>query len=132
MIATSILSLFLLGVCGLLIDSHRRGRARLLAEDPSDDRVRRFANSQYRRRMMSSVVIGLIGVGLALRPLVELRPLPMTIYVLLLVLAVGWTLMLALIDTLASAAYYRRLHRRHVAADVKLARELQAAREKAE
>jgi hypothetical protein len=132
MIATSIFSLFLFGVSGVLLDSHRRARQRLLAVDGLEDHARQFAESQFRRRMLASGTIALLAAMIGVRPLVPLRPMPITIYLLLLVSACGWVLLLALIDAVATGAYYRRLRGKHVAAEVQLARELEAARERAE
>lgn len=131
MLATNVFSLLLFGISGLLLDSHRRARQRLLATDDLDERALRFATSQYRRRMLASATIGVVAAGIAIRPLIPPRPAPMTIYLLLLVLSCGWILLLALVDALATGRYYRRLRGKHVAAEVKLARELQAARDKA-
>src|SRR5690606_24742210 len=108
-------------------DSHRRARQRLLAAPELDPRAQRFAASQYRRRMFASATIAVVAAAIAIRPLVPPRPIPMTIYLLVLVLGCGWILLMALWDALATGIYYRRLRGKHLAAEIKLARELQAA-----
>lgn len=132
MLSTNLFSLLLFGVSGLLLDSHRRARRRVLVTDDLDANARRFATSQYHRRMLASGTIGVLAAMIGIRPLVPLRPAPITIYLILLVSACGWILFLALVDALATGAYYRRLRGKHASAEVKLARELEAARERIE
>lgn len=130
MIATSIFSLLLLGISGLLLDSHRRARQRVAISD-LDERAKRFSASQYRRRMLASGTIGGVGVAIALGPLIPRQLGPMVAYLVLLLSACVWIVLLGLIDLWATRWYYRRLRGEHVAAEIKLARELEAAREQA-
>ena len=132
MIATSVFALILLGISGLMLDSHSRALRRVTARTDLDEFARRFAGAQYRRRMFASGTIGVVGAAIAIAPLVPRRPLPMSIYLLLLVSACGWIVLLALIDVLATHAYYRRLRGQHLAAEAKLAQELQSVRERTE
>jgi hypothetical protein len=135
MIATSLFSMFLLGISGLLLDAHRRTRRRVVAAEcrqtGTDQRSRRFAYLQYRRRMLASGTIGLVGAAIAIAPIVPRRPIPMTIYLIVLVTACGWIMLLALADVFATHGHYRRLRGQQMSAHLKLVEEIQTARDKA-
>lgn len=126
------MSLGLLGLAGLLIDSHRRcwHTARQSAELSDCDR--RFARSQYRRRMQASGIIGMLGAAIGLGPLVPRRPGPMAFYLAMLVTACGCIMVLAFLDAWATRQNFRRLHGERMAAELKLAVELRRARDSAE
>jgi MFS family permease len=121
MIGSSLFSLFLIGLSGWMLDLHRRGRQRVREQASRDPVVHRFATAQYRRRMLASGFIGVLGAAIAIAPLVPRRPWPMAIY--LVVLAVGWCWIVAaaFMDVVATRRHYRRL--RQAASDT-LLREL--------
>jgi len=96
------------------------------------ERVRRFAASQYRRRMQASGMIGLIGVGIGVWPIVPRQPGPMAFYVAVLVAACGWIMLLALADFWATRQYFARLRNEQLTAQLKLAIEMRAATKSAE
>ena len=129
MVFAFILSLTLLGLSGLLIDSHRRSWR--LASERSDlsAPAKRYALSQYRRRMQASATIGLIGLAIGLGPLVPKRPGPMALYVAALAAACGWIMLLAMVDLWATQQYYRRLRGEQRAAQLRLLTDFSAARE---
>src|SRR3990170_7962980 len=103
------ISLVLLGLSGVLIDSHRRSwRAALQAADLME-RDRRFARSQFRRRTQASGIIGVLGVAIGIGPLVPRRPGPMAFYLATLVMACGCIVLLALLDAWATRQHFRRL-----------------------
>lgn len=127
--------MLLLGISGLLLDSHRRTRRRVAVaarRDQIGPGAERFARAQYRRRMFASGTIGLVGAAIAVAPLVPDHPVPMTLYLILLVGACGWIMLLALVDVFATHVFYRRLRGDQMSAHTKLVKELQAAREKGE
>ena len=126
MLVNSIFAMVLLGISGLLLDSHRRARQRVVATNELDDRTRRFADSQHARRMLASATIGVIGAAIAIRPIIPPQPPIIAIYLLLLVSAVGLIVLLAMIDVLATTVYYRRLRGKQLSAEARLAQELQA------
>jgi hypothetical protein len=128
MILAFVFSLALLGLSGLLIDSHRRSWR--LADGANDlaAPTKQFAFSQYRRRMQASGTIGLIGLAIGIYPIVPRRPAPMALYLAALLAGCAWIMLMALLDTLATRQHYRRIRREHVSAQLKLAMELQAAR----
>jgi hypothetical protein len=127
MVPVIIISLALLGLSGLLIDSHLRSwmAARDAAELP--DRDRRFALAQYRRRMQASSTIGLIGAGIGVGPVVPRQPGPMALYLAMLVVACGWIMLLAMFDVWATRQHYQRLRMEQLAAQLQLALEMGAA-----
>jgi hypothetical protein len=122
MIASSVFSLCLIGLSGLLIDSHRRSRQRLNRAVNIGEASRVFACAQFRRRMSASGMIGVLGVAIAVGPLVPRRPVPMTIYLAILLLGLGWIVLMALFDVFATHSRYRELRR---AAAAKLPTELE-------
>ena len=132
MLATNIFALLLLGLSGLLINSHWRARQRVEFASGLEDHARQFANSQYYRRMTASGLIGLLGAAIAIRPLVPIRPLPITIYLFILLLACALIVFLAVFDAFATGLYYQRLRGNQRTAQIKLARELKAVQDKLE
>ena len=124
-----LISLTLLGLSGLLIDSHRRSWR--LAGERSDlsARSERYALAQYRRRMQASGTIGVIGLAIGLGPLVPKRPGPMALYVAALAAACAWIMVLAMVDLWATQQHYRRLRGEQRAAQLRLLSEFRAARE---
>jgi hypothetical protein len=132
MVFTSIISLILIGLSGVLLDSHRRAW-RAVDEDASKgDRERRFALSQYRRRMQASGIIGVLGAAIGIGPLVPREPWPLVIYLMSLTGACGAIMVLAALDAWATRQYYARMRNEQLTAQIKLARELHAARKSAD
>jgi hypothetical protein len=124
MVAIYATSLVLIGLSGLLLDTHRRSW-QLAEHDASlSDRDRRFALAQYRRRTKSSAIIGLLGAAIGLEPLVPMRPWPLVVYVASLAGACGCILALAALDAWATRQNYVRLRNEQLAAQLTLAREL--------
>jgi hypothetical protein len=127
--AAYVVPLLLIGLSGLLLDSHRRSW-RAAQRDPAlGERDRRFAQSQYRRRNQASAIIGVIGAALACFPLVPDEPEPMALYVLSLVGACACIMVLAMLDLWATRQNLRRIQAEQLTAQVKLAMQLRAAKE---
>ncbi|MEM6329877.1 MAG: hypothetical protein AAF790_06480 [Planctomycetota bacterium] len=124
---TALLSLLLLGLSGWLIDQHRTVWAQARGAAPPGGRRLRFARGQFWRRMISSSTIGLVGLLVALRPVVPREPLPMTVYLAALLL--GCLLIVAggVADAYAGARFYRETVRRQRVRQAELAVELLAA-----
>ncbi|HEY3393306.1 MAG TPA: hypothetical protein VGK58_11410 [Lacipirellulaceae bacterium] len=132
MILTSIISLILIGLSGVLLDSHRRAW-RAAQQDPTkSERERRFALAQYRRRMQASGIIGVLGAAIGIGPLVPREPWPLVIYLASLSGACGCIMLLAALDAWATRQYYARLRNEQLTAQIKLARELHAATKSAD
>lgn len=132
MLPSFLMSLVLLGLAGLLIDSHRRSWHAARQSADLSERDRRYFRSQYRRRMQASGIIGVLGAAIGLGPLVPRRPGPMAFYLAMLVTACGCIMVLAFLDAWATRQNYRRLHGERIAAELRLAVELRRARESAE
>jgi len=132
MFMTFAISLALLGLSGVLIDSHRRSWRSARDNDDLSDRDRRYAQSQYRRRMQASGIIGLLGVGIGVYPLVPREPGPMAFYLAALVSACACIMLLALLDAWATRQHYRRMLGERLATEIKLASELRAVTETAD
>lgn len=106
MTAAFCVSAVLLGLAGLLIDQHRRAYPRAAAG--GDARSRRFAASQYRRRMVGSSTIGVVGALFGVQRLVPETPLWMAVYLAALLGGCMVILLCGLADALAGAKFYRR------------------------
>ncbi len=132
MILTSIISLILIGLSGVLLDSHRRAWRTAQQDTTKGERERRFALSQYRRRMQASGIIGMLGAAIGFGPLVPHEPWPMAIYLASLTGACGCIMALAALDAWATRQYFARLRNEQLTAQIKLARELHAARQSTE
>ncbi len=124
MIATYIVSLFLIGLSGLLLDLHRRSWRGAQLDTSLTDADLRFARSQYRRRLQASGTIGVLGAMLGVYPLVPHEPLPITLFLVAISLACMAIMLLAALDSWATRQNYLRLRSEQVADQVKLARDL--------
>ena len=93
------------------------------------DRDRRFARSQYRRRMQASGIIGVLGAAIGIRAAGAARALAdgalRGCFWLGRALAI---MLLAAIDAWATRQNYARLRSEQLTAEIRLARELTAAR----
>jgi hypothetical protein len=124
MIATCIISLFLIGLSGVLLDLHRRSWQTIQAMESISASDLRFARSQYRRRTQSSGTIGLLGAVLGVYPLVPRAPLPITLYLVAITLACMAIMLLAALDAWSTRQNFLRLRSEQTASQIKLAREL--------
>jgi hypothetical protein len=132
MILTSIISLILIGLSGVLLDSHLRAWRMAREDATKSERERRFALAQYRRRMQASGIIGVLGAAIGIGPLVPREPWPLAIYLASLIGACGSIMVLAALDAWATRQYYARMRSEQLTAQIKLARELHAARKSAD
>src|SRR5262245_25018708 len=119
MIATSIVSLVLIGISGLLIDTHRRSWQAAQANESLSKGDFRFARSQYRRRMQASGIIGVLGAAIGAYPLVPAEPLPITLYLLAITGACFAILLLAFLDAWATRQNFLRMRGEQLVAEVK-------------
>lgn len=76
--------------------------------------------------MQASGIIGVLGVAIGCRPLVPHDPVWLLLYVMSLLGACLAITVLACLDAWATRQHYARLRSEHVAAQVKLVRELRA------
>jgi hypothetical protein len=126
------ISLALLGISGLLMDSHRRAWREAREATGLSERERRFAGAVYRRRMLASGTVGAVGAAIAVGPLVPRRPLPISVYLAMLLAACAVIMLLAMLDVWATRRHYRQMRNEHRHKQLELAVELAAARESAE
>jgi hypothetical protein len=132
MLITYAISLVLIGLSGVLLDSHRRAWRAAEQDGKLSDSERRYCLSQYRRRMQASGIIGLLGAAIGVGALVPRRPWPLALYVLFLAGACVSIMLLAAIDAWATRQYYARLRSEQMTAQIRLARELSAARKRSD
>ncbi|MFO0789914.1 MAG: hypothetical protein U0805_10685 [Pirellulales bacterium] len=124
MIVTYVVSLMLLGLSGFMLDMHRRAWRNAQQDTRLAENERRYALSQYRRRMQASGIIGVLGIAIGCGPIVPHEPIAYTIYVLSIAGACFAIVLLAAIDAWATRQHFARIRSAQVAAEVKLAREL--------
>jgi hypothetical protein len=128
MFTTYAISLALIGLSGFMLDLHRRSWRAAEQDKSLSDHERRYFLSQYRRRMQASGIIGLLGAAIGIRSLVPREPWPMVFYLLFLAGACVSIMLLAAIDAWSTRQYYARLRSEQLTAEIRLARELTAAR----
>jgi hypothetical protein len=124
MIATSIVSLCLIGLSGVLLDLHRRSWRLVQQTESISSSDFRFARSQYRRRTQASGTIGVLGAVLGVYSLVPHAPLPITLYLFAITLACLAIMILAALDAWATRQNYLRLRSEQLAAQIKVSRDL--------
>jgi hypothetical protein len=124
MILVFVTSLLLMGLSGFLLDAHRRSWQAAQADEELSEKDRRFARAQYLRRRQASGIIGLVGAAIGVGPLVPHEPWSMVLYVAVMAVACGCMLVLAALDVWATRQNLVRLRSEHLAAQIKLAREL--------
>ena len=86
-------------------------------------RDRAYAQSQYRRRIQASAIIGLLGVSIAVWPIIPLKPWPFTLYMIALGGACLAITVLAMIDAWSTRRHYARLRSEHLATQLELVRQ---------
>ncbi len=126
MFAVYAVSFLLIGLSGLLIDSHRRSWWKSQHDQQLGERDLRFARSQYRRRMQASVIIGLLGGAIGLEPLVPRLPQWVAVYLAVLIGGCACIMTLALLDVVATQQNYHRQRSEQLTAEAKMARELRS------
>jgi hypothetical protein len=124
MYSAFLISLPLLALSGVLLDMHRRSWRNSEQDNSLDERDRRFARAQYRRRTQASGIIGALGVAIGLGPLVPTEPWPFLLYTGSLAGACACIMVLAAIDVWATRQNYARLRSEQLVAQLKTVREL--------
>lgn len=118
------ISLLLVGLSGVMLDMHRRGWRDAEQDRSLSERDLRFSRAQYRRRSQASGIIGVLGAGIGVWPLVPLKPWTMVLYVASLAGACLCIMLLAALDAWATRQNFARLRSEQLASQIKLAREL--------
>ena len=129
MFGAFVLSLALLGLSGALIDSHRRSWREVLQKPDLPERAKRFARTQYRRRLQASGMIGLIGALVAVWPIVPRLPGPMMFYASALLAGCSWIMLLAVLDLFATRHHFRRLRDEQLTAHLQMILEMRGKEE---
>ncbi|QDV72250.1 hypothetical protein [Botrimarina mediterranea] len=135
MLATSILSLVLLALAGVLLDSHRREWAVARVERQRGDDASpqwRFARRRVVRRNSATVAIAVVGVLVALWPVTPREPFWVAAYMAVLVSLAGLIFLLGVGDAWASSRYYRAEGRRRLADETRSLAQLVESQRKAQ
>jgi hypothetical protein len=132
-LSSYLISAVLLATSFVLVGHHVRAWRRL-NQDDLDEREENFRYRQFRRRMQTSAMIGILGVAIAGGQVLfdVVRPGKLQGYywigVLLLLL---WIVLLAVADMVATSSYYSRARSDLAVGHAKLQVELRKARERA-
>jgi len=110
MLAVAIISLTMLGLSGLLIDSHRRTWREARDSASLSQADKQFARAMYGRRMQASGLVGLMGAAIGVWPLIDnqARPIALLVYTAILLSACAWSMALAVLDIWATRRHYHR------------------------
>ena len=121
-VATTLLGLLLLASSAVLVAVNVRSLRSMLA-NTAPQREQTFAQAQFRRRVQTSAMIGLIGAAM-LGAQFLVAPLVLLMAWAAIALLVCWVLLLALADFVAVRQHYSRLSRDNLAAEVRVQAEL--------
>jgi hypothetical protein len=119
-------SLFLVAASAVMLGLHWR-TWRCFQAQPLDEREYDFRRRQFRRRMQTSAMLGLLGIAILIGHWITSPPLPRLappIYWGVVVLAVFWLGLLAMADLLVTRHHYRRLHDDYLVQQARLQAEL--------
>ncbi len=119
-------SLVLLAASAVMLWSHQR-TWRHLQEPPLEAREHDFHRRQFRRRMQTSAMLGLLAVTIFIGHWMTsppLAPLAWLIFWGFVVLLVLWMSLLAMADLLVTRFHYRRLRDDYLAQQTRLQAEL--------
>lgn len=110
MVAVAIISLALLGLSGLLIDSHRRTWRNARESQTLSQVDKQFARATYIRRMQASAMVGVMGAAIGVWPVfdAQARPWALLLYTALLLVACAWSMALAVLDLWATRRHFQR------------------------
>ena len=123
-VAYTLVMLSLLALSVGLIAMNRRTWHRAQVEENSTPITREFANSQYRRRVQASSMIGIVGVAIFLGQFTARYPLLWVFYWGGVILVLFWIILLALGDLVATQAYFHRVRREDLHEQARLHAEL--------
>ncbi len=126
MVAVAIISLTMLGLSGLLIDSHRRTWHEARDSAALSQADKKFARSMYFRRMQASGLVGLMGAAIGIWPIFDnqARPWALLFYTAILLTACAWSMALAMLDIWATRRHFQRKRIEQLKKQVQLTVEL--------
>jgi len=115
-------SFLLLCAVGLII-SHHRTWCRLQQEQLGAEELD-YRRRQFRRRMQTSAMLGLLAVALLVGQLISGPPLLVLLFWGAVMLVLGWVGLLALVDIWATKHHFGRVRQAFLAEEAKLQAEL--------
>jgi hypothetical protein len=132
MVATSLLSLLLLALAGVLLDSHRREWAAARGRQQDSEKGvgdYRFARRRVVRRSTATMAIAVVGVVIGLWPVTPREPLWVAAYLAALMTLCVMIFLLGVGDAWASGHHYRAEGRQRMAEQARaLAKLIEAQR----
>ncbi len=123
-----LVALVLFVAAGWLVDAHMRTWYRVQKRrNELDPRELDYRARQFRRRMQTSAMLGLIGTGILVGQLISLLSVPrwlvLLVWLAVLVLVV-WILLLALADMISTRFYFSKLKQDYVTQEARIQAEL--------
>lgn len=128
MFAVVIISLTLLGLSGLLIDSHRRTWREAKESATLSEVDKKFARAMYLRRMQASTMVGVMGAAIGVWPAIDQQAQPWVLlfYTAILLVACAWSMALAMFDIWATRRHFHRKRMENLAKQLQLTVEMAA------
>jgi hypothetical protein len=125
--SSALVSLFLL-VCaaGLMLLHVRTWRS--VQRLPLDDRERNYRWTQYRRRMQTSAMLGLLAIAIFGGSLITGPPLAILLFWAAVLVVVCWMALLAVVDMVSTKLHFGRLEQHYVLEQAKLQAEMRRIR----
>jgi hypothetical protein len=133
-LSSALMSLLLFGSAAGLMAWHVRVWRRAQRQE-LDDRELDHHYRQYRRRMQTSALLGLLAVAILVGSFITGPPLVVTIFWIGALLVACWVVLLAMADVLATKFHFGRLKANYLVEQAKLQaelRRLQSARSNGE
>ena len=124
MIQSIIFTLLGLGlfVVALLLMRQQLKAKRLFQSEPSEEMTpleSRFSDSQFRRRIQCSALLAALAVGMIAESWITGLVVRVSVGAIMLVV-LGWMILLALLDIIATTTHYRRMSNRYQNEQIRL------------
>jgi hypothetical protein len=126
-LSSALFSLFLLACAAGLMVLHVRAW-RVAQRSPLGDREREYRSTQYRRRMQTSAMLGLLAVAIFAGSFITEPPLAVLLFWAAVLVVLGWVALLAVADMVATKLHFGRLQQHNLVEQAKLQAEVRRVR----
>lgn len=114
-----LVSLLLLSCALAMVYMHLRSWS-AAQKDPNEAAHLEYRRRQYRRRMQTSIMLGVLALAIGIGPALKLSPLWLTIYWTGVLAFTVWVGVLALVDIWATRHHFNRLRDRYAIEQARL------------
>lgn len=101
---------------------------RVAQRSPLEEREREYRWVQYRRRMQTSAMLGLLAVAIFAGSFITGPPLAVLVFWAAVLVMLGWVTLLAAVDIVATKLHFGRLQQQYLLEQAKLQTELRRIR----